>query len=73
MEVNSVSRQPVQPAQSAASVRKADDARATERRADESRQAKAAAEDVKRQEPPKREPVINTQGQTTGRLVNTTA
>jgi hypothetical protein len=78
MEVSSVNRQTVQPT---AATRKVDDVRAAERRTNQAQQnetrqteqAEARQAANRANEYKKSPPVVNTQGQTTGRLVNTTA
>jgi hypothetical protein len=70
MDVKSVYRQPApQPAQA---VKKADEARSSARQANENSEAQARTSETQRTQQPQR-PVVNTQGQSTGRLVNTTA
>jgi regulator of protease activity HflC (stomatin/prohibitin superfamily) len=74
MEVNSVSRQSIQPTQPA---KKVEEVRATERKDVQARQAERATEtkqaQTQRAENQQRTPVINAQGQSTGRLLNTSA
>lgn len=72
MDVSSVYRQTVQPVPANSAPKRSDEAQATQNRAarqdDADLKKTAQATETK---PPK--PVVNSQGQTTGRIVNTTA
>lgn len=65
MDISSVKSQPVQTQQAAKRVEPV--------RQPEPKNESAKESQVKSEPPPKPSPVINTQGQTTGRLLNTTA
>ena len=69
MDVSSVYRQTVQPIPATQRNEAAQQAQSRMVRQDDADQKKAA--EVKEAQPPK--PVVNSQGQTTGRIVNTTA
>lgn len=63
MNVSSTSSAPVQPTQKPTQLQKTEESEAPQQKVAEVKQTQA--------EPPK--PVVNTQGQTTGRLLNVTA
>jgi hypothetical protein len=65
MDVSATKVSTVQPTQRPTQIQQA------EQKADA--QARQSAPDVKKAEPPPPTPVVNTQGQTTGRLLNVTA
>jgi hypothetical protein len=70
MDVSSVYRQPTQPTQATSLASETSNAQRRAAQRDDPEVSKAAQDKTP---PPKPAPVVNSQGQTTGRIVNTTA